>query len=84
MLVVGTGYIHTSQSDEMSLQMPLRSSGWSISTMTTHLVDMSRLKKVDDGTTLIMTVIDVFSTLAWCVALKNNPAASLWQPLHSC
>ena len=28
------------------------------------LVDMSRLKKVNDGTTFILTVIDVFSKLA--------------------
>ena len=32
------------------------------------LVDMSRLKKVNDGTTFILTVIDVFSKLAWCVS----------------
>ena len=41
------------------------------------LVDMSRLKKVSDGTTFILTVIDVFSKLAWCVPLKNKSAASL-------
>ena len=41
------------------------------------LVDMSRLKKVNEGTTFILTVIDVFSKLAWCVPLKNKPAASL-------
>ena len=41
------------------------------------LVDMSRLKKVNDGTTFILTVIDVFSKLAWCVPLKNKSAASL-------
>ena len=29
------------------------------------LVDMSRLKKINDGTTFILTVIDVFSKLAW-------------------
>ena len=39
------------------------------------LVDMSRLKKVNDGTTFILTVIDVFSKLAWCVPLKNKSAA---------
>ena len=38
---------------------------------------MSRLKKVNDGTTFILTVIDVFSKLAWCVPLKNKSAASL-------
>ena len=42
-----------------------------------ELVDMSRLKKVNDGTTFILTVIDVFSKLAWCVTLKNKSAASL-------
>ena len=41
------------------------------------LVDMLRLKKVNDGTTFILTVIDVFSKLAWCVPLKNKSAASL-------
>ena len=41
------------------------------------LVDMSRLKKVNDGTTFILTVIDVFSKLAWCVPLKNKSATSL-------
>ena len=41
------------------------------------LVDMSRLKKVNDGTTFILTVIDVFSKLAWCVPLKIKAAASL-------
>ena len=41
------------------------------------LVDMSRLKKVNDGTTFILTVIDVFSKQAWCVPLKNKSAASL-------
>ena len=40
-------------------------------------IDMSRLKKVNDGTTFILTVIDVFSKLAWCVPLKNKSAASL-------
>ena len=41
------------------------------------LVDMSRLKKVNDGTTFILTVIHVFSKLVWCVPLKNKSAASL-------
>ena len=38
------------------------------------LVDMSRLKNVNDGTTFILTVIDVFSKLAWCVKLKKSAA----------
>ena len=41
------------------------------------LVDMSRLKKSNDGTTLLLTVIDVFSKRAWCIPLKNKSAASL-------
>ena len=45
--------------------------------MEADLVDMSRLKKVNDGTTFILTVIDVFSKLAWCVPLKNKSAASM-------
>ena len=42
------------------------------------LVDMSRLKKVNDGTTFILTVIDVFSKLAWCVPLKKNQQPRLY------
>ena len=41
------------------------------------LVDMSRLKAVNDGTTFLLTVIDVFSKRAWCVPLKSKSAASL-------
>ena len=41
------------------------------------LVDMSRFKKVNDGTTFILIVINVVSKLAWCVPLKNKLAASL-------
>ena len=41
------------------------------------LVDMSRLKKSNEGTTFLLTVIDVFSKWAWCIPLKNKSAASL-------
>ena len=41
------------------------------------LVDMSRLKKVNDGTTFILTMIDVFSKLTWCGRVKNKSAVSL-------
>ena len=41
------------------------------------LVDMSRLKKTNDGTTFLLMVIDVFSKRAWCIPLKNKSAASL-------
>ena len=45
--------------------------------MQADLVDMSRFKKVNDGTTFILTVIDVLFKLAWCVRLKNKTAATL-------
>ena len=41
------------------------------------LVDESRLKKTNDGTTYLLTVIDVFSKRAWCIPLKNKSAVSL-------
>ena len=41
------------------------------------LVDMSRLKTANDGTTFLLTVIDVFSKRAWCVPLKSKSAATL-------
>ena len=41
------------------------------------LVDMSRLKASNDGTTFLLTVIDVFSKRAWCIPLKSKSAASL-------
>ena len=41
------------------------------------LVDVSRLKKTNDGTAFLLTVIDVFSKRAWCVPLKNKSAVSL-------
>ena len=41
------------------------------------LVDVSNLKKDNDGITFLLTVIDVFSKWAWCVPLKNKSASSL-------
>ena len=41
------------------------------------LVDVSRLKRDNNGTTFRLTVIDVFSKRAWCIPLKNKSAASL-------
>ena len=41
------------------------------------LVDLSKLKKVNNGMTFLLTVIDVFSKVAWCVPKKNKSAASL-------
>ena len=41
------------------------------------LVDVSRLKKTNDGPAFLLTVVDVFSKRAWCVPLKNKSAVSL-------
>ena len=41
------------------------------------LVDVWRLKKTNDGTAFLLTVIDVFSKRAWCSPLKNKSAVSL-------
>ena len=47
------------------------------------LVDMSQLKKDNNGMTFLLTVIDVFSKVAWCVPMKNKSAASLVAALDS-
>ena len=40
---------------------------------------MSNLKEDNDGTTFLLTVIDVLLKVAWCVPLKNKSAlASLF------
>ena len=41
------------------------------------LVDVSNLKKHNDGTKFLLTVIDVFSKQAWCIPLKNKAAVSV-------
>ena len=41
------------------------------------LVDISNLKRQDDGTTFLLTVIDVFSKQVRCAPLKNKSAPSL-------
>ena len=41
------------------------------------LVDLSKLKKDKNGMTFLLTVIDIFSKVAWCVPMKNKSAASL-------
>ena len=41
------------------------------------LVDVANLKKYNDGTKFLLTVIDVFSKRAWCVPLKNKVGATL-------
>ena len=73
-LAVGTGCVHASQPGETSLQTPLLRSGRSDVCMS---VCLSRLKKSNDVTTFLLTVIDVFSKRAWCIPLKNKSAASL-------
>ena len=47
------------------------------------LVDLSQLKKDNDGMTFLLTVIDVFSKVAWCVPMKKKSAASLVAALDS-
>ena len=47
------------------------------------LVDMSKVKRVNNGMTFLLTVIDVFSKVAWCVPMKNKSAASLVKALQS-
>ena len=47
------------------------------------LVDLSNWKNYNDGMTFLLTVIDVFSKVAWCIHLKNKSAASLVTALKS-
>ena len=44
---------------------------------------MSRLKKVNDGTTFILTVIYVFSKIAWCVPLKTQVSSLVGGSLYT-
>ncbi|MEG7524966.1 MAG: transposase family protein, partial [Chromatiales bacterium] len=46
------------------------------------LVDVASLKKHNDGTTFLLTVIDVFSKVARCIPLKNKSAVSLVRGFH--
>ena len=47
------------------------------------LVDLSNLKNYKDGMTFLLTMIDVFTKVAWCVPLKNKSTASLVTALKS-
>ena len=47
------------------------------------LVDLSNLKTDNDGMTFLLTVIDVFTKVAWCIPLKNKSATSLVTALKS-
>ena len=47
------------------------------------LVDMTKVKDVNDGMAFLLTMIDVFSKVAWCVPMKNKSAASLVKALQS-
>ena len=42
-----------------------------------ELVELSNLKKDNDGTTFLLNVIDIFRKWPWCISLKNNSASSL-------
>ncbi|RLJ22848.1 hypothetical protein DJ031_00135 [bacterium endosymbiont of Escarpia laminata] len=46
------------------------------------LVDVTSLKKENDGTTFLLTVIDVFSKVARCVPLKTKSATSVSKALN--
>src|SRR5271156_1982065 len=41
------------------------------------LVDMTSLVRHNDGKKFILTIIDVFSKMAWCIALPNKTGATL-------
>lgn len=45
------------------------------------LVNVSSLIKDNDGTTFLLTVIEIFSKLAPCVPLKNKSSVSLLRAL---
>ena len=47
------------------------------------LIDLTKLKNDNDGMTFLLTVIDVFSKVAWCVSMKNKSAASLAAALQT-
>ena len=47
------------------------------------LVDLTKLKNDNVGMTFLLTVIDVFSKVAWCVPLKNKSAALLAAALQT-
>ena len=75
----------TAEQDAYTLHKPLRRrfkrrcvvlGGWN-QQWQADLVDFSNLKKDNDGKTFLLTMIDVFSKVAWCVPLKNKSAALL-------
>jgi hypothetical protein len=41
------------------------------------LVDMTSLARYNDGKRYILTIIDVFSKMAWCVILKNKSGSTI-------
>ena len=47
------------------------------------LVDLSNFETDNDGMTFLITVIDVFKEVAWCVPQKNKSAASMVTALKS-
>ena len=57
--------------------------GGSLQQWQADLVDLSNLKNDYDGTSFFLTVIVVFTKVAWCVPLKNKSATSLVTALNS-
>ena len=47
------------------------------------LVDLTKLKNDNDNITFLLTVIAVFSKVAWCGPMKNKSAASLVKALQT-
>ena len=76
-MVVGTGRPYPTQTGENSFQEATRRRGRSTSAVAGGRVDFSNLKHDNHGTTFLLTAIDVFTKVAWCVPLKNK-SASWW------
>ena len=72
-----------SERDAYNLHKPVRrhfKHRWVVVGGSNHqadIVEMSRLKNTNDGTTFLLTAIDVFSKQARCIPLKNKSAVSL-------
>ena len=82
-MVVGTGRLHLTQTSETSFQETPRHRGWYASAVAgrsrRHVEGEKRQRRL----AFLLTVIDVFSKVAWCVPMKNKSAASLVVALQS-
>ena len=76
-MAVDAGRVHSSQPVRRHFKRRCVVVGGPNQQWQADLVDMSRLKTANDGTTFLLTVIDVFSKRAWCIPLKSKSAASL-------